>query len=90
MLLSVCTTVCDWIYKILYVLVQEIAVSYEYLYLYVPQAIASKIDVQGNVTFHDNTVDGSFGGALYLLSSSQVVLQDNTHVMFANNNGRCV
>ncbi|XP_065904297.1 uncharacterized protein [Dysidea avara] len=52
------------------------------------RSIAGKIDLQGNVTFHNNTVDGSFGGALYLLSSSQVVLQDNTHVMFTNNNGR--
>jgi len=67
-----------------------LSVSYEHPYLYVSQAIASKIDLQGNVTFYDNTVEGSFGGALYLLSSSQVVLQDNTHVMFANNNGRYV
>ena len=52
------------------------------------QAITSKIELQGNITFHGNTVDGSFGGALYLVSSSQVILQDNTHVVFDNNNGR--
>ena len=62
----------------------------DWFWLYSPQSIAGKIDLQGNVTFHNNTVDGSFGGALYLLSSSQVVLQDNTHVMFTNNNGRYV
>ena len=42
----------------------------------------------GDVSFTDNTVDGSVGGAIYLISSSQMILHANTHLEFINNTGR--
>ena len=39
-------------------------------------------------SFISNEVDGSVGGAIYLLSSSQMVLEANAHLEFINNTGR--
>ena len=51
--------------------------------------IKSIVEFHGNTTFHSNTVD-SVGGALYLLSSSQILLHTNAHLEFINNTGRQV
>lgn len=40
------------------------------------------------VKFVNNKVDGSLGGAVYLVSSSQMFLEANTHLQFINNTGR--
>ena len=40
------------------------------------------------VSFVSNEVDGSTGGAIYLLSSSQMFLEADTHLEFFNNTGR--
>ncbi|XP_065906983.1 uncharacterized protein [Dysidea avara] len=55
------------------------------------RVIAAKV-YNGRVTFNGNSAAGkgivSMGGALYLLSSSQVLLHNGTHVNFVNNTGR--
>ena len=40
------------------------------------------------VSFINNKVDGSVGGAVYLLSSSQMFLNTDVHLEFVNNTGR--
>ena len=40
------------------------------------------------VSFINNEVDGSVGGAIYLLLSSQMFLEADTHLKFINNTGR--
>jgi len=42
------------------------------------------------VSFINNIVDGSVGGAVYLISSSEMILQFGTHLKFINNTGRYV
>jgi len=42
------------------------------------------------VSFVNNKVDGSVGGAIYLLASSQMFLEADAHLKFINNTGRCV
>lgn len=57
--------------------------------------IAGKISVYGNITYdgNDAMIDASegivsVGGALHLLSSSQIQLHNGSHVEFVNNTGR--
>ena len=47
------------------------------------------VEFHGNITFYSNTVD-SVGGALYLRSSSQILLNTNVHLEFVDNTGRQV
>ena len=42
------------------------------------------------VNFINNEVDGSVGGAVYLLSSSQMFLEADTHLEFISNTGRYI
>ena len=46
------------------------------------------MEFYGEVRFTNNIVDGSVGGAIYLISSSQMILHANTHLKFINNTGR--
>ena len=46
------------------------------------------MEFTGKVSFIDNEVDGSLGGAIYLLSSSQMFLEADAHLEFINNTGR--
>ena len=54
------------------------------------KAIAGKTEFYKDVSFINNKVDGSVGGAVYLLSSSQMYLEPDTHLEFINNTGRYV
>ena len=58
---------------------------FDYFY---SKAIAGKLEFDGKVSFFDNLVDGSVGGAIYLISSSQMLLYAGTHLKFINNTGR--
>ena len=49
----------------------------------------SVVEFHGYAKFHFNTVH-DVGGALYLLSSSQMILHANTFLEFVNNTGRQV
>lgn len=40
-----------------------------------------------NVSFTNNHAEGSDGGALYMLTSSQITLNDGAHLTFVNNTG---
>ena len=53
------------------------------------QMTASVVGFYGFTKFHFNAVH-DVGGALYLLSSSQMILHSNTHLEFVNNTGRQV
>ena len=46
------------------------------------------MEFYGEVSFIDNVVDGSIGGAVYLISFSQMILHAGTHLEFINNTGR--
>ena len=46
------------------------------------------MEFYGDVSFIDNVVDGSVGGAVYLISSSQMILHAGTYLKFINNTGR--
>ena len=41
----------------------------------------------GNISFISNHDEGSNGGALYLLTSSQIMLNTGVHLKFVNNTG---
>ena len=59
------------------------------MYVYL-KAIRGRIEFYEEVSFINNEVDGSLGGAIYLLSSSQVFFEADTHLKFINNTGRCL
>ena len=50
--------------------------------------VAGKVTFSGSVTFVDNDVGTFDGGALYLLSFSQLILLPEAHLNFSNNIGR--
>ena len=50
--------------------------------------VAGKIAFGGPVVFSDNNAEAYDGGAVYLLSFSQLVLQTGGHLYFTNNTGR--
>ena len=50
--------------------------------------VAGEITFSGPAVFVDNDVDTFEGGALYLLSFSQIILTPNAHLNFTNNVGR--
>ena len=56
------------------------------LHLALFQLVDSRLTVNGQVEFINNTV--TEGGALYLLSFSQVRLVENTKILFEGNRGR--
>ena len=49
---------------------------------------AGKVHFEKKVMFIDNNARNTAGGALYLLSFSQLRLANNTNVTFINNTGR--
>lgn len=50
--------------------------------------IAGIVEFQGPVKFHFNNAVGFDGGAIYLLTFSQLFLQNDTQLEFVNNTGR--
>ena len=51
------------------------------------KAIGSIVKFDGNVSFTNNNGEDSDGGALYLLTSSQITLGTGAHLAFVNNTG---
>ena len=51
------------------------------------KAIGAAIKLNGNVSFTNNNAEGFDGGALYMLTSSQIMLNIGTHLEFLNNTG---
>ena len=51
------------------------------------QAIGAAVGLSGNVSFINNNAKGFDGGALYMLTSSQIILNNATHLEFVNNTG---
>ena len=51
------------------------------------KAIGAVVEFIGNVSFANNHAEGSDGGALYLLTSSQITLSTGAHLEFINNTG---
>ena len=45
------------------------------------------MEFDGRVLFIDNHAEGSDGGALYMLTSSQITLNTGAHLEFLNNTG---
>ena len=54
------------------------------------KVVGGRMKFFDEVSFVHNRVDGSLGGALYLLSFSQMVLEAGAHLSFINNAGRYV
>ena len=52
--------------------------------------ITGRVELQGPVKFYSNNAVGFDGGAIYLLSYSQLLLQNDTQLEFVNNTGRSV
>ena len=50
--------------------------------------VAGKITFSGSAAFVDNDVGTFDGGAVYLLSFSQLILSQEAHLNFSNNIGR--
>ena len=50
--------------------------------------VAGRIAFGGPTFFLDNNAEAFDGGAVYLLSFSQLVLQAGGHLYFTNNTGR--
>lgn len=59
-----------------------------YIYVCIIKVISGKIIFQGSVKFYSNNAIGFDGGAVYLLSFSQMFLENNTQLEFINNTGR--
>jgi len=59
-----------------------------YLHIYIPlKAIGAAVEFNGNVSFTNNDAKGFDGGALYMLTSSQITVNSRTHLEFINNTG---
>ena len=50
--------------------------------------ITGRVEFQGTVKFYSNNALGVDGGAVYLLSFSQLLLQNGLQLEFVNNIGR--
>ena len=50
--------------------------------------IGGIVEFQGQLDFYSNNAVGFDGGAIYLLSYSQMLLHNDTHLEFVNNTGR--
>ena len=77
------------------VTVQLLCANINCLNFYIlPKVVAGKVLVEGDIVYDGNNAitDSSgivsVGGALHLLSFSQTVLHNGTHVKFINNTGR--
>ena len=51
------------------------------------KAIGSKLGFYGNVTFINNNAEGVDGGAIYMVTFSQMILNSGAHLKFINNTG---
>ena len=54
---------------------------------YLFKAIGAAVEFAGNVSFTNNNAQGYDGGALYMLTSSQITLNTGAHLKFVNNTG---
>ena len=52
------------------------------------KVITGRVELQGPVRFYSNNAVGFDGGAIYLLSYSQLFLQNDTQLELINNTGR--
>ena len=57
------------------------------LTIYLFKAIGSKIIFNGNISFINNNAEGFDGGAIYMLTFSQMILNPGAHLIFVNNTG---
>lgn len=57
------------------------------MFAYFFKAIGAAIEFNGNVSFTNNDAESSDGGALYLLTSSQILVNIGTNLEFVNNTG---
>ena len=71
--------------------------NYQLLYIYyilsyiqIIKVITGRVELQGPVKFYSNNAVGFDGGAIYLLSYSQLLIQSDTQLEFVNNTGRSV
>ena len=58
-----------------------------YIFIFA-KVIAGIVYFENHVIFINNNANNSVGGALYLLSFSQLYLMENTNLSFINNTGR--
>ena len=49
--------------------------------------IGAKVDFYGNISFTNNNAEGFDGGAMYMLTFSQMTLNDGAQLEFTNNTG---
>ena len=45
------------------------------------------MELKGNISFTNNNAEGYDGGALHMLTSSQITLNTGAHLEFINNTG---
>ena len=53
----------------------------------ITKVIGSKLNFHGNITFINNDAEGIDGGAIYMLTFSQMILNAGTHLKFISNTG---
>ena len=59
-----------------------------HLNLIIPsKVIGSKLSFYGNISFINNNAEGIDGGAIYMLTFSQMMLNAGAHLKFINNTG---
>ena len=51
------------------------------------KTIGAAVEFVGNISFTNNNAEGYDGGALYMLTSSQITLNTGAHLEFVNNTG---
>ena len=51
------------------------------------KVIGSKLSFYGNISFIHNNAEGIDGGAIYMLTFSQMILNAGAHLKFINNTG---
>ena len=64
-----------------------ISFMYNIFIFLIHKAIGTAIKINGNVSFTNNNAEGFDGGALYMLTSSQITLNPGAHLDFVNNTG---
>ena len=57
------------------------------MYMTLLKAIGTTINFYGKVSFTNNNAEGYDGGAIYLLTFSQMTLNDGVQLEFTNNTG---
>ena len=68
----------------------QYCIVYILSYIQIIKVITGRVELQGPVKFYSNNAVGFDGGAIYLLSYSQLLLQSDTQLEFVNNTGRSV